>query len=272
MAVAELPKQLENELFIEGLGHDPRKPPKISKDQAKEILKIAAKRTNVIPGNNGLGIDPLDIENEPSYVSKYARQLKKEIKPAVDMMKYYFSKIHDAVPYFGNLKIKAENLPTYWGIFLKETRDGFEFVPRIIAKVFGRYSPRKNEITLDPVTLDKNAPEREYMLMKPISAFKAAGHEIYHAVQKYANTLLRYPKPIVEAEAEKAGRIIGVEPLAYKRERAVYEKLFGDRLITSLKNYARDVKEWYIDPIKESLTLGPSPLQPVPAYVSGRRT
>jgi len=276
MAVADLLESQTKELFLEKIPESHYAPginPAISITQTEKILKEVAEETNVIPIDNGLGVDYRDIDNEPIYKGDYASLLRKYVKPAVDKMITYFSKSDRAVPYFGNLKIKAEHLPTYWGIFIKKTRDGFEFVPKIIAKVFGRYSQLKNEIALDPVILDPEDPKRNYMPTPPMSASKVASHELYHAVQNIAKTLSRYPKPIVEAEAEKASSMIQREqPVAYRRERKVYEEYFGNRLVTSLRNLAEGVNKWYINPIKASLTPGLSPLQPVPAYAGGRRT
>ncbi|UCD03292.1 MAG: hypothetical protein JSV63_01490 [Candidatus Aenigmatarchaeota archaeon] len=236
----------------------------LPQDIAEGFLAQKARETGIISmkAAEELGVNPMAISNEPVYTGPFASILRDYAEPVLDSMKRYFGE-RGAVPYFGNVKISAEKLPTYWGLFIQKTRNGLRIVPKVVGKVFGTYDPRSDAISVDPVTFKDNDPEAKYMLMKPEGVKKTLAHEFAHSLQKWVGTLWRHTISDTEAEAEEIGaEITGTEPRAYPKERKSFRKRYNG-WITDIGSYAKEVKRNYIDPILVSLNPQP-PLATVP--------
>lgn len=247
---------------------NPGKPANISGDLAKSILEDVGRNTGVMPVDNGLGVDPMDVPNEPRYVGPGSSLLREYVRPAFERIKEHYRSKEGAVPYLGKLVVSAEKLPSQVGIFLEKAGRGYRITMKIIGKVLGAYRPGTGKITVDPVTFSANDSESRHMAFRPENVKDVVTHETEHAIQDAAGTIGIYNRDDVEAEATlRTSAITGNSPRAYPKERVRYKGKFGNKWITDLGRYAKDVKAAYIDPIVDSLT------QPslVPAPVSSYR-
>lgn len=128
--------------------------------------------------------DLIDLENkheEEGIIRKYYTKAKEKIQD-------YFSKKMERYPYFGDLKIGLEKLPTYIG-FVKEWGKA-KLKP--VGKVFGMYSPETNTILIDPVVFEElDDPERGWLekYFDIPSAENVIGHEMLHSDQENTGIL-----------------------------------------------------------------------------------
>jgi hypothetical protein len=266
MTIGTLNPAAVGDLYSETI--NPRNPVPIPRNLSRSIMAEIGSDTGVLPVDNGLGVDPMEVPNEPHYTGSLSEYLRTSTRNVTDKIKRYFERKDGAVPYLGDVNVSAAKLPTYWGIFLQKTKDGLKAVPKIIGKVYGAFDPRTNDVYIDPVTFNRNDPEAKYMIMKHEGVEKTAAHEFAHVVQKKAGTLSRHTRADVEAEAElMAADITGTNPSAYPKERASFNERYSN-WITNIGDCARGVKRNYIDPIVESLTPQPTL---VPVRVSSYR-
>lgn len=209
----------------------------------KAYLRKLGEKTGIITGyrkmKSLLQDEPLEEPtylNHPTVIGKYFRPLSRKIKR-------YFGESMDFAPYFKNLNISVEPLPTYARRFLEIGRGYIRehIVP--VGKIFGMYKPETDEVKIDPIVLPEiNDPKtsawRNFLKRYGISndGESVLAHEMMHYVQKVTGTLDRYTEKagsyarayIEGAATDMSEDMLGKRQGVYSRETGLFRKLRRD--------------------------------------------
>ncbi|HLD57376.1 MAG TPA: hypothetical protein VJA47_03665 [archaeon] len=211
--------------------------------KVKDALVETGRKYGVIPYNSDTRkyVDPEDAVIEPTY-SGLPGVARRWYKAAAEKVAEYYGKTQGWMPVIGDniSEVVVGKLPTKWGLFLEKTKDGYQFVKKVVGKIYGAFDPQTKRLYLDTANFPEVAdPEKPYLRASglPINTgLETPVHELTHTVQDNRGTLDRYSREDIEGETSIVTEEILGRPISgmYPLEKEQYREKYGDRKITQL--------------------------------------
>ncbi len=180
---------------------------------------------------DGLYDELMDIEFSDK---ESGRRLDPHIKPAKNRLGRYFREELGLPPYTGGVSFEVAPLDAYF-VFDRDAGRTYIF------KVFGSYDPKTRKITIDPVVLDKESPQRRELEKHGLNvpgAQEVITHELVHATQyglgvmcdAYSKFGPKSARDYLEGAAQDTtNRILGIESDLYRTEAKRHRTRSGGR-------------------------------------------